>query len=165
LFSLIEEGESILERGIEKTMRWEKSLIDCVSKERMSNSVCEFDRSELSDAYAQVAEDWDFDALQAEMQSIRFGDGQSESSRARDAYVDHLDAWNAYLVERLRNLPSETEFVGLQADKKVSVWYEIIADGDAAISRTFKESCSALGNAQPSNSDQYKARIIDLCDD
>jgi hypothetical protein len=103
---------------------------------------------------------YDFSGLKAELQALRLVDN-AEASRARDAFVQHLRAWRDHISNLRYSMPSSSEVYWMDYSF-AQKWKQF---DDNPIQRTFDETCSGLGNAQPKNSSEFESRIIDICDD
>jgi len=158
----IELAENKLEEG--KPIYYPKTtaFISCVSSYTDETWFCEDERAALEDAYRELADKWDFQADIAEMTSLRLPGSESEISMARDSFIKHINAWNDYLFAKTRVLPNSMFDVG--ANTQFIQWYETVL-GNTDISETFIKACSGLGNSQPSNTDEFRSRIVDICDE
>lgn len=160
LISLIEIGETRLESGSALLTSALKNFLECASTNDLL-IFCEDQRQEIEDTFETVSQLWDFQGLKAELQSVRLTEN-IEASSARDFFVDHLRAWKTYLDDLRLAAPSRVQ---LETDSRdwQQAWMDTLQEN--SISETFDRTCSALGNAQPENSDVFKSRIVDICDD
>jgi hypothetical protein len=158
----IENAEGRLEQGKDNYSTEENQFAKCIGDAGQYIWLCEDERSLLSGAYTNVQNSWNFASDTAEMQAIRLPSSNSELSLARDSFVNHLDAWTEYLTLKSVSLPSS--MYASNARSQVLKWVEVVV-GENEIGETFEKTCSGLGNAQPIDSDAFKARIVDICDD
>lgn len=165
LLNLVEDGERLLEEGKDSWSDLDVAFMKCLSNYGNSVLMCDARRRPLEAAYDLVIEKWDFAALKAELYALRMGTGETEAARARSFYLDHLDAWSDWIALARLKLPRVNALSDTFLQTQVASWVEFLVDGGDEISETFKQTCSALGNAQPLNSDEFKSRIIDICDD
>ncbi|NBT00239.1 MAG: hypothetical protein EBS61_06270 [Betaproteobacteria bacterium] len=164
LLSLIEEGESTVEVEKARYVIVRDDFVDCLVDYRdglARPDVCETKRESLEKVLITTSSKFDFQELFAELQSLRLADSP-EASRARDAFVSHLRAWEEYISDIRYAMPTTEEIYGMNYSF-INEWVSI--NDSSRITSTFDEVCSALGNAQPENSDEYRARVIDICDD
>jgi hypothetical protein len=158
----IEIAENRLEEG--KPIYYPKTseFVSCISSYSDNTWLCEEERAALEAAYRELSDKWDFQADKAEMASIRVPGNQPELNRARDAFISHIGAWEAYLFAKTMDLPRS--MFDLNANTQIAKWTETILS-ENEISETFATACSALGNAQPNDTEKFKTRIVDICDD
>ena len=162
LLTIIEEGEEILESGKAKFSLAEKDFLDCLVSQTKTNSIeCAEEMLYLDSVYDETLKSYDFQSLIARMNALRLVDNES-ATQARDAFVQHLDAWRSTISDLKYSLPNLEELYKHEwsfLDK----WDEI--GQESTINGSFQETCSSLGNAQPENSDEFAQRIIDICDE
>lgn len=162
LLGRIELAENRLEEGKTIYSPKELNLASCMNSNSASMWNCEDERLVLDNAYFDLSKKWDFAAAKAEMQSLRLPGSQSEIAMARDAFIDHLEAWTDQLIGKSRALPRSmfNENARAQAIKRLEA-----ALAESPITETFNRACSGLGNAQPNESEEFRLRIVDICDD
>ena len=159
LISQVESGEEKLEKG-QATFnpKWAEFL-NCINGN--VRSLCKDDLQNLKNSFDGVAELWDFQSSIAELTSLRLT-GNDEASLARDKFVKHLRVWKTYLDDLRFAAPTVAD-LDRGNQEWAQAWEDIMQENE--ITETFDEVCSALGNAQPEDSDVFKSRIIDICDD
>jgi hypothetical protein len=162
LLGRIEIAENRLEEGKLVYSPKEIDLAGCMNSYSTSVWNCEDERLALDNAYSDLREKWDFASDKAEMQSLRLPGSQSELALARDAFIEHLEAWTDKLLAKSIALPRS--LFGENAWAEAKKWLDV-ALAESPITETFNRTCSALGNSQPNDSDDYKLRIVDICDD
>lgn len=157
---LVEQGESILENGVADFSAIRDDFVECMSGKMSRSSECELERASLERVLDDVLQRFNFQSLTAELQSLRLVTNR-DASLARDSFVQHLRAWRNYVEDLRYSMPTSREVYDLDFDF-VDRWLDISTD---EISTTFDVICSSLGNAQPANSDDFRERIIDICDE
>jgi hypothetical protein len=162
LLGRIEIAENRLEEGKLVYSPKELDLAKCMNSFSSSVWNCERMRLDLDNAYSDLQEKWDFAADTAEMQSLRLPGSQSELALARDAFIEHLKAWTDRLSAKSIALPRSMFDENAWAEAKK--WAGVVL-AESPITETFNRTCSALGNSQPNDTDEYRLRIVDICDD
>ena len=163
LLESIEASENRLENGLAKYETPEAELVSCLATVRPNLWLCEAELAALNSVYLQVLPDWNFTPDKAQMQSLRMPKDKQRLSDAREAYMDHLDSWSEYLEDKYLALPGT--LIEAEAAMQAAGWLQVVFEERKVISETFKDACSALGDAQPANSDEFRKRIVDVCDD
>jgi hypothetical protein len=160
LLLLVEEGEMVLENAKESWTPVQRDFLECVSQMSVGTFACEGELTKLENEYDEALASFSFNSLRAELQSLRLT-SYEDASQARDAFVEHLRAWRDYISELRFLLPSNSDlFIGDYSFAQA--WADV---STSEISRTFDETCSSLGNGQPSDNDEFAIRIVDICDD
>jgi hypothetical protein len=162
LLTLVEEGEATLESGKTNFAPAQSEFLNCLVDQVNTKSIeCGDELLRLESVFDQTLEEYEFQALIAKMNSLRLVENDSASA-ARDAFVTHLEAWRDLISDFNNTLPTVEELYEGQWDflKK----WESIGEDDL-INKSFQETCSSLGNAQPTDTDEFADRIIDICDE
>lgn len=160
LLVLVEEGEAVLETGMTKWKGVLNDFVNCLSEMEGLSFLCEDHRADLESVLKSTSDKYQLQELRARLQSLRLTDNE-EASQARDAYVKHLRAWYEYVLAFQTATPTASE-LSKNDLSFATKWSEISMDEIVA---TFDETCSALGNGQPTNAEEFASRIIDVCDD
>lgn len=161
LVTLIEKGEATLESGIAMYEPAVVSFMTCLNENPSFVYLCESKRDKAVKQFDMAIALFDFQKLKSELQALRLTDN-AEASQARDAFVKHLRAWRDR-TERLRYAIPSADALARQDLSFADTWVEIIET--SRVTETFDDACSGLGNGQPANSDEFTARIIDICND
>jgi hypothetical protein len=160
LISVIENSETKLVKGTDSISPKLDDFLECIGTNTVW-SFCKGDFRSLENIFESVSELWDFQSLIAELTSVRLTDND-EASLARDKYVQHIRVWRIWLDDLRLKAPTLADLdEGNQ--EWTQAWTDILSDD--AITETFDAVCSALGNAQPEDSDVFKSRIVNICDD
>ena len=157
LLSLVETGEAKLESGIAMYSPAAESFLRCLD----GGVFCENQRAKAEKQLDMTRALFDFQKLQSELFALRLTENK-DANQARDAYVRHLRAWAENIQELRGSMPTADE-ISRQDFSFSQTWTQILEADE--IRSTFDEVCGALGNAQPAGSDEFSARIIDICDD
>ncbi len=161
LLVMVEEGESVLEAAKPRWTPLRDDFLKCLAEINSRVDNCEDERESLASEFDTTLEAFEFSELKAELQALRLTDNP-EASRARDAFVRHLRAWQEYISDMRNSMPTQNQIY--QRDFEfVETWRAIWSSEE--INNTFDELCSGLGNGQPANSDEFTVRIVDICND
>jgi hypothetical protein len=161
LLLLVEEGESILESEIIHFEPAQRNFLECLNSEISPIGACESLRSRLEVVFDETLVEFQFQGLIAELNSLKLS-SSDDASLARDEFVKHLRAWRQYISDFRYSMPSSFELSSNDL-AFLDTWADVYENSQ--ITETFDALCSGLGNAQPSSTDEFSARIIDICND
>lgn len=161
LLVMVEQGESVLEAAKPRWIPLRDDFLECLAEIDSPFDDCKAERESLVSEFDATVVFFEFRELKAELQALRLADNP-EASRARDAFVKHLRAWQEYISDMRNSMPTQNQIYERDFGF-IETWRAIWSSKE--INNTFDELCSGLGNGQPANSDKFTARIVDICND
>ena len=163
LLTLVEEGEAVLESEYRDSFDEAHGLfLSCADDYNWWSPSCH----ELRDLNAERSEAFleeiynTFPSIRARIFALPPTYDNPAVTRAKDAYIAHLDAWQEIIRFYLRaySAANQEELVSISEEQSVSLLID-------EITATFRNLCRELGNAQLERNESLEERIVDICDD
>jgi hypothetical protein len=163
LLTVIEEGENILEEQKAIYSQAYEDFRDCNGGQLLVS--CEYLYLDWRIINMEILRTYkeDLVPIRARLFAIPPSEGNPAITEARNAFIDHIDAWQDSMRKRLERKPSEyLEFL-MEVVERGSGTFWISVENN--VNETFKTVCKELGNAQPNRNEMFQDRIIDICYD